>query len=340
MQAPAEAQVSVRSGDKAVIFTARQQPLQIWVCGNRYDADGVSVAAYWCNGEQTLMTDAAGDRAAATIANGIFVEGDDVYVAGYLSLPGGRTQGVYWERGRMSVIQPTDANAGSVHLSDVCLKDGMLCLTGRDGVKGNTIAQYWLDYEPVPLSDEGLVSNTTQMLCEGDDLFVGGRNGSTPGYWKNGLFVDLSHGGEGTYVNALFKAVNDLYAAGQYTDVDKYVPLYWKNGEAHPLTTQESANVFGSGWIGRTSTWPARRVWVSTGLRPIGATANAHYSPRKTTSASAPSSRSANTFTPSASRRTLPAIRSSSAGKTAILRTGPRVRPRPIRKGVSSVERL
>lgn len=171
------------------------------------------------------MTDAAGDRAAATIANGIFVEGDDVYVAGYLSLPGGRTQGEYWERGRMSVIQPTDANAGSVHLSDVCLKDGMLCLTGRDGVKGNTIAQYWLDYEPVPLSDEGLVSNTTQMLCEGDDLFVGGRNGSTPGYWKNGLFVDLSHGGEGTYVNALFKAVDDLYAAGQYTDVDKYVPL-------------------------------------------------------------------------------------------------------------------
>lgn len=333
--------MSVRSGDKAVTFTARQRPLQIWVCGNRYDADGVSVAAYWCNGEQTLMTDAAGERAAATIANGIFVEGDNGYVAGYLSLPGGRIQGVYWERGRMSVIQPTDANAGSVYLSDVCLKDGMLFLTGRDGVNGNTIAQYWLDYEPVPLSDEGLVSNTTQMLCEGGgDLFVGGRNGSTPGYWKNGLFVDLSHGGEGTYVNALFKAGDDLYAAGQYTDVDKYVPLYWKNGEAHPLTTQERANVFGM-WVDREDIYLAG----SSGLgldraAAIGATANAHYSPRKTTPASAPSSRSANTFTPSASRRTLPAIRSSSAGKTAILRTGPRVRPRPIRKGVSSVERL
>lgn len=250
IQAPVEATVTVSAsnGAEPVTFTARQRPLEIWICGSVYDADRIrQMAAYWCNGEQTLLTNAEGNPAASTIANGIYVDGDDVYAAGYFYLPGGITHGVYWECGRMSTIQPSDSY-GSTFLSDICLKNGLTCIAGRDGTIGNTIAQYWFDGDSYPLSDEGTVSQTDQMFTDGNDLYIVGRNDTMPGYWKNGSFVDLSYGGDASYVTALLKQGDDIYAAGQYTDVDKYVPLWWKNGEAHPLTVNESANIYGM-WV-------------------------------------------------------------------------------------------
>lgn len=237
------------AGCEPVRITVQQRGLEILACGYVFMEDPAgkesAVAAWWRNGRQTVLTDNSGSPAWETHANGIYAEGERVYIAGYRSVLY-LTTGVYWLDGRMGELFTEFGEYGSLYLSDIRIKDGAVYLAGRDGVNGNTLAQYWVDGIPTALSDEGLVSDASDLFFDGETLYVSGRNGSTPGYWKDGAFVDLSFGGDfGTYIVDLEKVGDDLYAGGMYTDVDKYVPVCWTNGTARPVPVEESSNVYG-----------------------------------------------------------------------------------------------
>jgi len=160
-------------------------------------------AGYWKNGVYVNLSTGLVDSNAVYIdrhpqTSGIFVSGNDVYVAGYGT---GETfpQALYWKNGVVHKIGPV----GLTNSAALCI------------------------------------------YASGDDVYVGGHiyeNGITYGtVWKNGVETRLANSGHGCAVSSILVSGGDVYVTGTDFDATTAYATYWKNGVPVHLAANAAA---------------------------------------------------------------------------------------------------
>ncbi len=107
----------------------------------------------------------------------------------------------------------------------------------------------------VSVTTNGVTTVSTTDFMVKDRIYVAGyiskNNKYIAGYWKNGVFINLTDGTKDAYANAIVVVGEDVYVAGIEDNSLVYSPRakYWKNGVATTLSTQ-NATVTGMTVIG------------------------------------------------------------------------------------------
>jgi hypothetical protein len=214
---------------------------------------GFGVAKYWKNGKEvTLYTGPLN-----SIAVGISVVGNDIYVAGLIG-----TTSVYWKNGGNPVYVAPQA------------PDGQLDTTTTTGIFATPTDVYVTDYGLTGYANlylgnyfdqnKGITAyygadkftQTNSVFVSGSDIYIGGSYAAlataqygfneylpVPCYWKNNSAVDLPYsksiamlGTPSATVNSTFVSGADVYNAGtqvagleDFYDSHTPYPVYWKN---------------------------------------------------------------------------------------------------------------
>lgn len=218
----------------------RPNQSDVYVAGGCRDNAGNYTAMYYKNGQPgiPLMN---GERGSATA---IVVAGNDVYVAGDLD-----GKAVYWKNGQVvqlpsTALSPASAFSIAVVGNDVYVAgNGFKPFMNKYGYKGRDQLQprYWkngqeilLPQPPGPNGYEG-EADANFIAVVDNDVYVIGRYGYYPIYWKNGIRVETINN-QLQRVSAIAKLDGDIYAVGAYNKK----AAYWKNGHTTVLTTEES----------------------------------------------------------------------------------------------------
>lgn len=190
-------------------------------------------AVYWKNGAEIPLTD--GNN--LTTASSIFVNGSDVYVAGYEN-NNNWPVAKYWKNGvGVSLTGGTMDDNGMAYSIYVDGSDVYVA-----GYTNNQGPVYWKNGVAVPLLDsnyDGGVAHSIFVVNK--NVYVAGNQGSKVNgvplatYWFNGISTVLPDYYHQAYGNSIYVNGNDVYVAGiEYG----YAPfaIYWRNGIAFPLT--------------------------------------------------------------------------------------------------------
>jgi FKBP-type peptidyl-prolyl cis-trans isomerase len=220
--------------------TASQNQVDVYVAGGCANSAGNYTAMYYKNGQPGIpLTNA--ERGSATA---VTVAGTDVYVAGDLD-----GKAVYWKNGQLvalpsTALSPASAFSIAVSGNDVYVAgNGFKPFQDRYGNKMRDQMQprYWkngqeilLPQPPGPNGYEGEAGVNTIHIVD-NDVYVIGRYGYMPVYWKNGQLVETI-GNDLQRVMAINMLNGEVYAVGARNKQ----AAYWKNGQTKVLTTEES----------------------------------------------------------------------------------------------------
>lgn len=221
-----------------------------YLAGYIKNAAGKTVAAYWKDGVQFILTDGVFNAEATDIT----VSGNDIYVAGHESHPVGPnlfTVARYWKNG--SPVNLSDGRYNAVAKS--------IFVSGNDiyvaGYEHNSTydrmnARLWKNGAVVPLTDGTNWSFAHKVIVSENDVYVCGFEIEAGGtrtakYWKNGSAVKLSDGSNSATANDIAVVGRDVYVVGweSAADGDSRFGKLWKNGVSNNLsdgTKRESVN--------------------------------------------------------------------------------------------------
>ncbi|RAW00979.1 hypothetical protein DQQ10_12120 [Pseudochryseolinea flava] len=171
-------------------------------------------ACYWKNGKKVSLSNGE----TSGVATDIWIDGEDVYVAGSIKNAAGNPEAYYWKNGVIKKIPGTYA-------SGILVKDNSLYITGDLGV-----AKYWKDGNLVSVTgskNTGVDIAPKRMKIFGSDLYMIGIGE----YWKNGEVVTIGNGAKDVHATYDFAVQgDDVYMAGFRHPREIYEPTYWKNG--------------------------------------------------------------------------------------------------------------
>lgn len=153
---------------------------------------GYRVATYWKNGVAVPLNDSTRSTASA---QSIFVNGNDVYVAGYendqLSI-GGTPVAKYWKNG--APVALTDGSQDATAYS-ICVSGNDVYAAGYEysALTGLSVAKYWKNGTPVSLTDGTKYGNAYSIFVVDSDVFVAGGEDEyfDAKCWKNGTSLPL-----------------------------------------------------------------------------------------------------------------------------------------------------
>lgn len=212
----------------------------VYVAGYERNSNGFYVAKYWRNGTEVVLSDGSthaqtsdmivvgndiyitGKDAAGALywKNGtpvvigsfninlikIFVENNDVYVAGGEYTGAGTVIAAYWKNGN-EVKLTADNGYGSI--MDMFVQNGVVYAAGYEKIGSWNVARYWKNGEGVTISDPSARgSYAFGIALRGKDVYVG-FNEDTPDfgaqtrYWHNGQATTLSETGYRTEGSAI-----------------------------------------------------------------------------------------------------------------------------------------
>jgi hypothetical protein len=139
----------LQGGAAAVTSMAVAANGDIYVAGYSYDFP--NAALYWKNGERIVL----GEGGGKSHATDLFIDGDDLYVAGWEEMPlstGGRTKPIarYWKNGVAVDLTDGTAHAGA---NAIHVVDGEPYVVGVEMINPNT-ATLWKQGETIRLSHE------------------------------------------------------------------------------------------------------------------------------------------------------------------------------------------
>jgi hypothetical protein len=200
-------------------------------------------AAYWKNGEAVIYPDAVNGS-----ASGISLSGNDVYLAGSVSV-GGKRVASYWRNGnRVSLASDTDSSFAFA----ITTRNSDVHVVGQKGshyAEKNYYATYWKNGVEVSLTDHSEdYSVAKDIAIAGNDVYIVGyvKKGNTKEakIWKNGVPSTLP---SGNTVSSIFVFNDDIYVTGSGGgSFDGGRAMYWKN--ATPIFLSDGT----------------RNVWVSS----------------------------------------------------------------------------
>jgi hypothetical protein len=205
---------------------------------------GNRVAAYWHNDSIVTLSDNSVDA----YANGIFVDGEDVYVVGS---SGGAA--VYWKNG-VERILPQGAIASSIYI-----RDGKVYICGcNNSSVGSIVPMCWIDESPIVLKG-GMCANSI-FVDEEDSIHIAGYGKSQYSddiiyYWE-GLESDIAdnysviggtkmkdqNNSTSAYGISATADGSSVIVCGVETDnaAKKFIAKQWINRRGHPLTVGEN----------------------------------------------------------------------------------------------------
>ena len=220
---------------------------------------------YWKNGVATVLSDGTKNG----LGYGMFVQGNDVYVAGQEDdnatgfniarvwkngVPTNLTDGTGYAQVKSIQISGTDIYvAGLNNGIPVLWKNGLrsnlptigtnFCVT----IEGNDV---YVAGEDNKILKNGNVIFTlaptrnsfTSIFVSGTDVYLSGKVFNDTLYvatlWKNGVAISLSNGATNATANSVFISGSDVYVAGNVTNPIGFftVAKLWKNGVETSLT--------------------------------------------------------------------------------------------------------
>jgi hypothetical protein len=133
----------------------------VYVAGNVYNRN--SIATVWKNGKiMPLDTDGS---AFENGVNALWVDGSDVYLAGWLQSTGT----MMWKNGKSSVLF-NGGNNISADARDITVKDGDVYVTGYIGSK----TVLWKNgiVSNLPLNDRNSINNKISIAFNGNDMYI------------------------------------------------------------------------------------------------------------------------------------------------------------------------
>lgn len=171
----------------------------VYVCGTVTPTDTLkSVAKYWKNGSEVLLSDSTSMFAATAIA----VSGNDVHVVGY-EYTGFRRIAKYWKNGVASNL----GNALDSRPNDIAILGNDVYVVGQEYTTSFGVAKLWKNGVEIPLPGG---RNATGIMIVGTDIYISGVGpvGNTSGgiakYWKNGVAVELTDGSNDAFASDIF----------------------------------------------------------------------------------------------------------------------------------------
>lgn len=172
-------------------------------------------AIYWKNGVATILNNLNSTAVAITVV------GNDVYVAGSVPAPDGKsTVPVYWKNGVINYLGKGQASGIAVIGNDVYV--------AGSGSYGISSAICWKNGVADTLAKNAAAYGITSS---GENIYIAGVVGDTATYWKNNVPISLGNG-QG---NAITVQGNDVYVAGySYNNLGNF-GCYWKNGNINTL---------------------------------------------------------------------------------------------------------
>jgi|GEM_PF-697673 len=190
----------------------------IYIAGYTNNNSSNGIAKIWKNGVATSLTDGKSDG----FAYGLFVSGNDIYVAGADGF-----FAKYWKNGIGTNL--TDGS-GTAYAHSIFVK-------GQDvyvaGVVGAGVVTLWKNGVATTLSDgKDPFAMANSVFVNGSDVFVCGTDHGSAKIWKNGVAMNLSDGKSHGVAYAVVVNDNHVYVAGTENDVAKI----WKDGIGKNLT--------------------------------------------------------------------------------------------------------
>lgn len=188
------AEITTESRGRCVAVSAND----IYVGGFIKNSKGIQVACYWKNKQRNDLSDGIDN----SVVNSIFIDGSDVYAAGYYE---GIVNGYYgrigcfWKNGLKYNLTSGRSEANSIYVSN-----GNFYITGSYMNNNNDVASYWkngIKYD-LPLGT-GAVSGYALSIeiIEGieyisgyyttKDYYPNNFNKSIGCYWKKGIRYDI-----------------------------------------------------------------------------------------------------------------------------------------------------
>jgi hypothetical protein len=201
----------------------------------------------WVNG---VKTDISGVSYSNSYANGVFVNGSDVYVCYDLdNIMTGYSTARLWKNGIRTVLADSAANFHAMCIyvsgSDVYvggIRTPNASTVSRALIWKNGVAQY--------LTGGQYSSSVAKILVNGTDVYAVGQdnlgaNGTGRAViWKNGVPTYLTDGiGSDAKANDIFIDGSDVYVCGRKSMGAGEVAQLWKNGVATILSNNGSNGI-------------------------------------------------------------------------------------------------
>lgn len=201
-------------------------------------------AAYWKNGEITLPTTSATQDESST-AYSIFVEGNNIYVAGS-EVNNFKEIAKYWKNGTDVSLSLGDdhSKARSIFVDG---NDVYVCGQEKHPDYG-TVPKYWKNGHATILDTDAFIAfditksdGNVHIAGYGDDVL--NKKGRFALHWKNGQVSTVSTENETAQARAIAVSGNDVYLGGFATssEVEGTIAKIWKNGKSIPLSNNNGA---------------------------------------------------------------------------------------------------
>ncbi|HEY5465322.1 MAG TPA: hypothetical protein VIJ95_18860 [Hanamia sp.] len=209
----------------------------VYIAGSQIIND-TAFATYWKNGIPEILsseTDTSyyGNTGiyvsdfCYSVANSIFVSGNDVYVAGYVNIFS--DQVTYWKNGK--AIYFTNPGASYSRANSIFVSGNDVYVVGWLSGYGDSHATFWKNGASTYLSSNG--GEASSVFVAEDTVYIAGyiNNSGTYNatYWKNGVQTILSNG---SIASGITISGSDIYICGKNDNNDA---IYWKNDVAHIL---------------------------------------------------------------------------------------------------------
>jgi Carboxypeptidase regulatory-like domain len=236
-------------------------------------------AKVWKNGVATNITNGAESGK----LNSIFVNGNDVYVAGGETTPSGFRVAKVWKNGVATILTGAGGDANSVFVSGT----DVYVAGFADNAVGIAFAKIWKNGVVTNLSNGTFdLDNANSVFVSGTDVYVAGVEYNSAGIaiakvWKNGVATNLTSGILEAKASSVFVSGTDVYVVGYEANAIGFgtQAKVWKNGVATSLTNGNDyyypnsvfvsgTDVYVAGYVSNAAGYVAK-VWkngVSTSL--------------------------------------------------------------------------
>jgi hypothetical protein len=156
-------------------------------------------------------------------ANGIVIDGTDVYVCGYASDPTTfNLVAVYWKNGVLTTLSDGTDNAMA---TGIAVSGTDVYVSGRIGIFAGT-AVYWKNGVEISL---GWGEPNGVFAAANGDIYIANGEWGSPSYWVNGTLQTLT-GASNANVRAVAVNGSDVHVVGTQSAGATENALYWKNG--------------------------------------------------------------------------------------------------------------
>lgn len=210
----------------------------IVVGGYQRNANGVNVPTLWFNGAQFTINN---NNLSGKINSLTFVA-QNAFIAVGETMVNGVIKGTYWTNDDYGYLN--NSNSIVSVLNDIIIHNDNVAMIGAETnlnqklvalntVNGLVGKNYLTDGSNHAIAYKAFV-NSNNLYIAGYEL--NSSNVRVAKFWKNGTETILSNGPQ-SEANDVVVSNNDVFVCGYYNNGQA---IYWKNGVAQPLSTNES----------------------------------------------------------------------------------------------------